>query len=90
MTRKNSIKLNTEERDILKSFEKGEWQSTKNAVKEKKLAKRAAENYLKKEASVSIKLSNSDLEYLKQRAAFEGVSYKAFIANILHNYVSQH
>ena|SRR3990167_4687675 len=88
--KKRKLKLDVEEKDLLDSFERGEWQSVKNLKHEKTLAKRAAHNTLRKDARVNIRLSSNDLMRIKQKAAFEGMSYQTLIASILHKYAAGH
>jgi len=39
-----------------------------------------------KEARINIRLSKTDLEQIKQKAAYEGLPYQTLIASILHKY----
>ncbi|MCX6583993.1 MAG: hypothetical protein NT166_27785 [Candidatus Aminicenantes bacterium] len=47
-TKKNFQPLDQEEKDLMESIEKGEWQPVKNLEREKKAAIQAARNPLKK------------------------------------------
>jgi predicted DNA binding CopG/RHH family protein len=49
-----------------------------------------AKNTLRKDTSVNIRLSSSDLIRIKQKAAFEGIPYQTLIASILHKYAAGH
>ncbi|MFO1258091.1 MAG: CopG family antitoxin [Gammaproteobacteria bacterium] len=82
--------LDKDEEDILDSFERGEWVSVENIKREKSEAKQAAENYLKKDARINIRLSGNDLAKIKQRAAYEGIPYQTLIASVLHKYAAGH
>ncbi len=84
----NKGKLNAEEKDILNSYEKGEWKSVKNINQEKSKAKKAATDYLRKDMRINIRISSSDLMRIKQMAAYEGLPYQTLIASILHKYTS--
>jgi len=46
--KKKSPKLNQEEKELLESFNKGEWKQVKNYKTESAMAKRAANNFLAK------------------------------------------
>lgn len=87
---KQSVSLDDEEADLLASFEKGEWKSTKNAKQEKNTAQKAAAHYLKKEARINIRISANDLAKIKQKAAFEGLPYQTLISSILHKFAAGH
>jgi predicted DNA binding CopG/RHH family protein len=93
MTDKNKIfnvKIDAEEKALLDSVERGEWKSTSNLEEEVAFAKTAASNYLRKDARVNIRISSSDLERLKQKAAYKGLAYQTFIASVLHEYAAGH
>jgi predicted DNA binding CopG/RHH family protein len=86
----DSVKLDNEERDLLDSVESGEWKSTSNIDDEMVFAKKAAENSLRKDARVTLRISSSDLDRLKQKAAYKGLPYQTFIASVLHEYAAGH
>jgi predicted DNA binding CopG/RHH family protein len=86
----SNIKLDNEEKEILKSIEEGEWQSVGDLEEETHVAKRAAENYLRKEERITLRISSSDLSQLKQKAAYKGLPYQTFIASVLHEYAAGH
>lgn len=88
--KKNRVQLDADEKELLDSFEKGEWKSVKNIKHEKEIAKKVAKNTLRKDARVNIRLSSSDLLRIKQKAAFEGMPYQTLIASILHKYAAGH
>lgn len=46
--------------------------------------KEAAENYMKKNKRITIRVYESDLETIKNMAADEGLNYQTFITSILH------
>ncbi len=82
--------LDAEEQSLSNSFDKGEWKSVKNLKKEIKKTRNAADNYLRKAARINIRISQNDLEHIKQKAAFEGLPYQTLIASILHKYAAGH
>jgi predicted DNA binding CopG/RHH family protein len=86
----DSVKLDNEEKDLLDSVEIGEWKSTSNIDDEMVFAKKAAENSLRKDARVTLRISSSDLDRLKQKAAYKGLPYQTFIASVLHEYAAGH
>jgi len=85
-----SFKLDTEEQELSDSFDRGEWESVENLNQEITKARKAATNYLQKSARVNIKISNIDLDQIKQKAAYEGLPYQTLIASILHKYAAGH
>lgn len=84
------VKLDAEEQELSDAIESGEWTSVENIETEKTIAKAAAENYLRKDARVNIRISTYDLDRLKQRAAYKGLPYQTFIASVLHEYAAGH
>lgn len=84
------VTLDSEEQELLKSVERGEWKTVKNSKEERAFAKEAAANFLRKDARVTLRLSGGDLNRLKQKAANKGLPYQTFIASVLHEYAAGH
>ncbi len=47
-----------------------------------------ARNTLKKNQRMNIRISKSDLNRIKARAAEEGLPYQTLVASVIHKYVS--
>lgn len=90
MKKKPTFKLDKEEQALSDSFDNDEWISVKNLKQEKSKARLAAENYQKKDARINIRISTTDLEQIKQKAAYEGLPYQTLISSILHKYAAGH
>jgi len=88
--KRDNAKLDREEKELLASFEKGEWKKVSNVEKEKDLARKSATRTLQKDVRINIRLSSSDLSSIKQMAAYEGLPYQTLIASILHKYAAGH
>jgi predicted DNA binding CopG/RHH family protein len=82
------IKLDKEEREIVKSFENGEWRSVPNLEKEKKRFQGYARATFRKNKRVNIRVTQHDLESLQVRAVQEGIPYQTLLSSVLHKYVS--
>jgi predicted DNA binding CopG/RHH family protein len=82
--------LDAEEQELSDSFDRGEWRSVENLKAEKEKARKAATNYFRKGARINIRISENDLEHIKQKASFEGLPYQTLIASILHKYAAGH
>ena len=80
--------LTKEERDILESFERGEWQSVPDLEKRKEEVKEYARATLRKDKRVNIRISERDLKELQRQAVREGLPYQTFISSILHKFVN--
>jgi predicted DNA binding CopG/RHH family protein len=88
------VKLDKYERELSdavdEAINRGKLKSISNLEEEKALVKEAAANYFRKNARVNIRISERDLERLKQKAAYKGLPYQTFIASILHEYAAGH
>ena len=83
------VKMDEDEREIIKSYEKGEWQSVglpKTKLRQYKIYAKAT---IKKDRRVNIRISSRDLEGLQKIAMEEGLPYQTLISSILHMYISR-
>ena len=80
--------LDKEERDILESFERGEWRPVADRSREIARHVRYARNTLAKDRRVNIRISSKDLEEIQARAVEDGMPYQTLMASVLHRYVS--
>ncbi len=80
-------KLSKEEKEILKSFEEGEFKSVLTP-RRKKILQAVAEETFKKDKRINIRISSRDLESLQRRALEEGIPYQTLVSSVLHKYVS--
>jgi predicted DNA binding CopG/RHH family protein len=83
----NEIKLDKEEKEILESFERGEWKQVKNLKAEIKKHQAYARKTLKKDKRVNIRISARDLEEIQALAAENGIPYQTLMSSILHRYI---
>ena len=80
-------KLTEEEKEILDSFEKGEWVPVKNLSKKIELMQ-YARNTLKKDKRLNIRISERDLNELQRKAVAEGLPYQTYVSSIIHKFVN--
>lgn len=85
---KREVYFDDEEKELAESFERGEWQSVKNAKREVQKLRNAAKSTLRKDARINIRLSSKDLDDLQVIAAREGIPYQTLLSSIIHKYVS--
>jgi predicted DNA binding CopG/RHH family protein len=84
----NEIKLDTEEKELLASYEADEWGSVGDLEKAVQTYSQYAEATFKKDRRVNIRISNKDLEAIQKRALEEGLPYQTLIASVLHKFVN--
>ena len=80
--------LDDEEKDILESYEPGEWVPVKNAKEEIKKLQQYAKNTLQKDKRINIRMSSKDLDQVEVLAVQEGIPYQTLVSSIIHKYVS--
>ena len=86
--KKNEMEFDDEERQILRDFERNEFESIRNFREEKRKLEEAARNTLQKDRRINIRISSRDLEKIQKRAAREGMPYQTYIASTLHKLVT--
>ena len=81
-------KLDSKERELLDSVERGEWRSVRGLKGERKRFGRYAAATFRKDRRVNIRISTKDLETIQKRALEEGLPYQTLISSLLHKYVA--
>jgi len=80
--------LDDEEKEILGSYDRGEWRTAKNQEQEMKRLGEYARNTLRKDKRINIRMSSKDLDQVQAIAAEEGIPYQTLLSSIIHKYVS--
>lgn len=88
MIKERIMKLDREERDLLRSLERGEWKSIPDLEREKARYRRYAVAALRKDKRINIRLPEQDLILIQQRALDEGLPYQTLISSVLHKFAS--
>ena len=86
--KKSDMQFDAEELQILRDFERGEFESIQNFREEKRRLEEAARNTLQKDKRINIRISSRDLAKIQARAAREGMPYQTYIASTLHKVVA--
>ena len=81
------MKLDTDEKELLESVERGEWKSA-GGKRERADYCRYAKATFRKDRRLNIRLSSKDLEAIQKRALAEGLPYQKLISSLLHKYAS--
>jgi predicted DNA binding CopG/RHH family protein len=84
------MKLNKEEKEILNTYEKGDFSSIPNVKKEIEKYREYAKSTLQKNKRINIRISERDLVHLQREAVTEGLPYQTFISSILHKFITGH
>lgn len=84
----NELNLDSEEKELIASYEADEWLSVGDVEAEKQTYSEYARATFKKDKRVNIRISGKDLEALQTRAIEEGIPYQTLIASILHKFVN--
>ncbi len=84
----NKKNMTSEEKDILDSFEKGQWRPAKNRKREIKRLQQYARNTLQKDKRINIRMSSKDLDGVRVIATQQGIPYQTLISSVIHKYVA--
>ncbi len=80
--------LDQEEKDLMESVERDEWQPVKNITEEKEKAMMAARNTLKKDKRINLRLTQKDYYQIQIKAIEEGIPYQTLISSLVHKYIN--
>jgi predicted DNA binding CopG/RHH family protein len=80
--------LDKEEKELLESIERDEWESISNLQEEIERSKKIARATIVKDQRMNIRISKKDLDALKIRAIEEGMPYQTLVSSILHKYLA--
>jgi predicted DNA binding CopG/RHH family protein len=81
--------MTKEEKDLLASYERGEWKRVDNVKKRVNRYQKIARLTLRKDKRINIRISAKDLEEIQKKALDEGIPYQTLISSVLHKYISR-
>ena len=85
---KNSF-IDNEEKKQMEIWDNVDVTKFKSDIENIKQLKSIAKDYVKKrETKMNIRISEDELEKIKQRAEQEGLKYQTFIKSVLHKYMT--
>ena len=76
--------IDNEEKELVESYEKGEWKSIKK--KDQKIYEKAAKASIAKTKRINIRLTPKDYNDIQIKAIEEGIPYQTLISSIIHKY----
>lgn len=85
---KKHFDIDEHEKEIIKEFEDGEFVSVDDVGQEKRIAKRAARNFVKRDSRINIRISGADLSMIRDIAEEEGLPYQTLLASVIHKYAT--
>jgi len=84
-----SIKeLDKLEKEIVKEFEAGKFVKAKNEKKIMEQLLKIADNYSKKDKSITLRINQIVLRKVKAKALEKGVPYQTLLSNLINQYAS--
>ena len=84
--KKNQI--DKDEHEILDAIENGQWELVRPKKSELAHYAEIAKNTLRKSERMNIRISKTDLNRIRAKAAEEGIPYQTLVASVIHKYVS--
>jgi len=88
-TNKKAFKpIDQEEKDLMESIERNEWEPVKKFDREKEKAVSAARNTLKKDKRINLRLTQKDYHQIQIKAIEEGIPYQTLISSLVHKYLN--
>lgn len=81
-------RMNKEEKDILRSVDRGEWKPVRRLKTEVRRYSGYARATFQKDKRINIRISSKDLEGVRKKAMEEGLPYQTLISSVIHKYVS--
>ena len=76
------MKIDADEKALLESVARREWQSARGAKRERTRYSRYAKATFWKDRRLNIRLSSKDLEAIQKRALAEGLPYQTLVATV--------
>jgi predicted DNA binding CopG/RHH family protein len=81
--------IDKEEKELMDSYNAVNLDGYKRPdSEEQKQFKQAADEFLKSEKKMNIRIDAFELEKIKERAAREGLRYQTFVKSVLHKYIT--
>ena len=82
------MNLDREEKELLESYQRGEWKSIENFEAELRRFRESAKATFRKDKRVNIRISQKDLVKIQKKAFEEGLPYQTLMSSVLHKFVS--
>lgn len=83
---KTEIFLDNEEKELIESYERGEFISSSNLEARKRELKQAFKTTTSKRKSINIRVLEADIQKIKTKAIEEWLPYQTLISQVLHKF----
>jgi predicted DNA binding CopG/RHH family protein len=83
--KKNNLRLDREESDLIASLERGEWAPDFDRTVKKKYEE-YAKTSLSKHRRINIRMSDRDLRKIRVKALQQGIPYQSLISMLIHKF----
>ena len=81
--------LDAEERELIKDIKRMNARTLKRPTTQEQLRiRKAAKEFVQNESKMNIRIAQTELAQIKERAKKEGLKYQTFVKSILHKYVT--
>ena len=81
--------LDKEEQDLMEAYEAVDINIiAAPSEKEQKELKSAAQEFVRKETKMNIRIDAYELEKIKEYASQEGLKYQTFVKSVIHKYIT--
>jgi predicted DNA binding CopG/RHH family protein len=81
------MKIDKEEKEILRAYEKGKLKTRKPSKSELNQIKSVATNTFRKNRRITIRLYDHDYKGIQKKAMEAGIPYQTLISGLIHRYV---
>ena len=84
-----ALGLDEEERELLESYNRGEWKHVPLSPEERARIEQGAANAARKDQRVTVRISKTDLSKIRGRALWEGLPHQALADSIMYKYAAK-
>ena len=85
---KKTYNLNSEEKEILDAYERGEFEADADSADQIQQAQEIARNTLNKTHRINLRLTERDFRLAHVKAIEEGLPYQTLLASVIHKYLT--
>ena len=82
------MKIDADEKDLLKSVERAEWESVGRQKRTRSRYAGYARATFRKDRRLNIRVSSKDLAAIQRKARAKGLPYETLISSLLHKHAS--